>query len=201
VIGSFPPFVPLLAKQDPRGIAMFDALKVPPERFWSELPMPIAMGRVYVISGRHSSLVRKYDGIGASPQKVRQLTGSDYAFASVAPILAVALERSGRRDDAAKLLALGEAAARQARKDRASNQPVYLARIYAAQGRNHEALKLLARAFDDGWFPISPELPTDLALDPPMVRFKGNPTFEQIRKRILTHIAKERAELGPVSLN
>ena len=201
LIGSFPPFVPLLAKQDPRGIAMFDALKVPPERFWSELPMPIAMGRVYVISGRHSSLVRKYDGIGASPQKVRQLTGSDYAFASVAPILAVALERSGRRDDAAKLLALGEAAARQARKDRASNQPVYLARIYAAQGRNHEALKLLARAFDDGWFPISPELPTDLALDPPMVRFKGNPTFEQIRKRILTHIAKERAELGPVTLN
>ena len=149
-IGSFPHFVPLLAKHDPRGIALFDAQKVPPERFWSSLPMPMAMGRVYVMSDRHLSLLRMYDGVGASPQRVRKLIGSDYAFASVAPVLAIALRRGGRPDDAAKVLALGKSAARRGRSWRQSNQPVHLARIYSVLGRSDEALTLLAHAADQG---------------------------------------------------
>ena len=40
----------------------------------------------------------------------------------------------------------------------------------------------------------------DLAREPALEPLRGDPRFEAIRQRILTHIARERKELGPVEV-
>jgi hypothetical protein len=52
-----------------------------------------------------------------------------------------------------------------------------------------------------GWLPPFLPIHTDIALDPPLAEMKKDPRFERLRQQILGHLAKERAELGPVKLN
>ena len=78
---------------------------------------------------------------------------------------------------------------------------VTLARIYAVQGRTNEAIGLLSTAIRAGWLPPWLPIHTDIALDPPLNELRKDSRFEKLRQQILGHLAKERAELGPVSLN
>ena len=76
-----------------------------------------------------------------------------------------------------------------------------LRRIEDEIRRTDEAIGELSEAIRMGWIPPFLPIHTDMALDPPLAELKKDPRFEQLRQQILGHLAKERAELGPVKLN
>jgi hypothetical protein len=61
-------------------------------------------------------------------------------------------------------------------------------------------LKLLDAALSKGWFPDGRSVALDLAQEPAFRDLRGDPRFELLRKRILDHVARERAELGPLKV-
>jgi hypothetical protein len=61
-------------------------------------------------------------------------------------------------------------------------------------------LSLLRQALDLGWLPDARWDALDLAQEPAFHALRGDPQFERQRKRILDHIARERAELGPLKV-
>jgi hypothetical protein len=76
----------------------------------------------------------------------------------------------------------------------------YLALIRAAQGDSRRALALLDLAIGRGWFPDGRAVGLDLAQEPAFRNLRGDPKFQLLRKRILDHVARERAELGPLKV-
>jgi hypothetical protein len=76
----------------------------------------------------------------------------------------------------------------------------YLAMIRATQGDSGRALALLDLAVRRGWFPDGRAAALDLADEPAFRSLRGEPRFEALRKRLLDHIARERAELGPLKV-
>ena len=80
-------------------------------------------------------------------------------------------------------------------------QDTFLARIHAVQGKTDQAIGELSEAIRDGWIPPFLPIHVDIALDPPLAELKPDPRFEPLRQQILRHLAKERAELGPVRLS
>jgi hypothetical protein len=74
----------------------------------------------------------------------------------------------------------------------------FLAKIRAVQGDRPRALALLDRAAGRGWFPDGRATTLDLAEEPAYAPLRGDPRFEAVRKRALDHVARERAELGPL---
>ena len=60
------------------------------------------------------------------------------------------------------------------------------------------AISALDAAIRKGWFPDGRTVALDLAQEPAYRGLRGDPRFEALRKRLLDHIARERAELGPL---
>lgn len=126
-------------------------------------------------------------------------TGRYGMLGALAPNLAVALEETGHRDEASYLLSatairLDQVVKRAPRRD----ETAQLATVRAAQGERAQALELLDSAIRLGWFPDGNTTPIDLAQEPAFERLRGDPRFEADRKRLLDHVARERAELGPL---
>ena len=61
-------------------------------------------------------------------------------------------------------------------------------------------LALLESAVGAGWLPDGRSISLDLAEEPGFRGLRGNLRFEVARKRVLNHIARERAELGPLTV-
>ena len=72
--------------------------------------------------------------------------------------------------------------------------------IRAVQGDKAQAVALLDAAVREGWLPDGRNVAIDLAEEPAFRILRGDPRFEAMRKRILDHVAKERAELGPLKV-
>jgi hypothetical protein len=75
-----------------------------------------------------------------------------------------------------------------------------MARIRAVQGRTESAIDLIRQARDKGWLPDGIWYPLDIAQDPTFRSLRDDPRFNFVRRQILTHIGRERAELGPVKI-
>jgi len=196
-ISPLPHFVPYIIKDDPHVLDIFDA-EVSPTRFWSEGHFAIAGGGVYLRNNQGPRLARLYRTVASSPEQFMEITGRD-RFPDIAPVVALALRSAGDDDHARRMLALAETVAKPAgRPD--PKRMVSLARIHAVQGNSDKAIGLLSAAIRAGWLPSVP-ITTDLAMDPPLAELRRDPRFERLRQQILGHLAKERAELGPVRLN
>ena len=177
---------------------MFDA-EVPPRTFWSQGHFAVAGGGVYLRNNQGPRLAKLYRAVASSPEQFMDIVGRE-RLPHIAPMAALALRSAGDEDHARRLLALAETVATSAgRPD--PKQMVNLARIYAVQGNTDKAIGLLSAAIRVGWSPDNLPITTDLAIDPPLAELRGDPRFERIRQQILGYLAKERAELGPVSLN
>ena len=169
---------------------------IDPRTFFASEPLPENAGRVYILSGRSRTLADLYLSLKASPEEFEKIADDPENFLTTAPMIAIALKQYGHGEDAGKLLSFAETEAKNALKDDESLKSVLLARIYAVQGRNDEALALLTSAVNRGWLPQPPMLQMDLATDPALSTLKGDPRFEAARQHILGTIARERAQVN-----
>lgn len=170
-----------------------------PQAFWAFGPLPIISARVYLLNGQGPRLAKRYRAVASTPDQFEKITGRQQ-LPDIAPGVALALRSAGDEDEARALLQLAEARSGET-KGRSLDKQVQLARIYAVQGRTNEAIGLLSSAVRGGWLPPFLPIHTDIALDPPLAELRKDPRFEPLRQQILGHLRKERAELGPVSLN
>lgn len=196
-----PPFGPLLWANDPRGLDLVERMKLRPEQFFAMHPLPMNAGRVYILAGRGTKLAALYRQAATGPEDMIRLAGSEIDFATIAPFIALALRQAGDAEGERQLLLAAERVASAAHILQRSLKQALLARIHAVQGRNEQAVKELDGAVRGGWLPMPPELPVDIATDPAFGSIKADPRFEAVRQKILRHIAKERAELGPVRVS
>jgi tetratricopeptide (TPR) repeat protein len=194
-MGPTPPFGPPLWRNDPKGLDMVERMGLPPRKFFAMSPLPQNAGRVYVLSGRSSTLADLYLSLALPPRDFAKLCGPDIEFVSIAPIVAIALRKSGHPEEAAKLLAHAEQVGETLLKSGEQVHQAMLARVYAAQERKDEALSLLASAVSRNWLPTPPTLLVDLQLDPALGALHGDPRFERIRQQILGTIKREKAKV------
>jgi TolB-like protein/tetratricopeptide (TPR) repeat protein len=194
------PFARLMWSNDPRAIPSILNLPMPAADFWSSAPMTQLMVRNLVHHRRDRELVRLYDEGAGSPERL--LEGSDGVgnFIVNAPLVAMALLRVGRTDEAGALLALAEqkAAQRSSGPGQGPLTGIGQARIHAVQGRREDAAKALGQAVRDGWLGAVPVIPPELLHDPPLALLKDMPEFQKARAQILGYLARERAKLGPI---
>ncbi len=193
------PWIPYIRRNDPQVLGMIEAA-LPPEKYWTfnEVLAHVA-GRLYLMSNQGPRLAKRYRAVASTPEQFAALVGP-MQFPDLAPVAALALRSAGDREQADALLRLAEAEAPKLKLPD-GHQQVRLARIYAAQGRDDAAIGLLSSAIRRGWLPNYLPLHTDIGTDPALAELKNDRRFEPLRQQILSHIAKERAELGPVTIN
>jgi hypothetical protein len=170
-----------------------------PAAFWTHGPLPIIGARVYLINNQGPRLAKRYRAVASSPEQFEKVVGRNQ-LPDIAPSAALALRSAGDEAQARKLLELAEVRTKELDL-RPVDELIALARIHAVQGRTDEAIGELSGAIRMGWLPPFLPIHTDIALDPPLAEMKKDPRFERLRQQILGHLAKERAELGPVKLN
>lgn len=196
-----PPFGPPLLANDPKGLTIVEEMRLQPEQFFALNPLPMNAGRVYLLSGRGADFGRLYKKAAASPEEMIAIAGSDLDFVKLAPFIALGLEQAGDREEAARVLAAAEHILTNGRVERRRTQQALAARVHAVQGRRVQSLAELGDAVRRGWLPTPPQLLTDIALDPAFASIKSDPKFLAARQHIRAHLARERAELGPVKLD
>lgn len=195
-----PFFARLMWSNDPRAIPFITNLPMSPVEFWSSAPMTQLVSRNLVHHRRDRELVRLYDDGAGSPEKLLEGSNGPGNFIVSAPLVAMALIRVGRTDEAKALLALADQTATQrlSAPNRGSSTSIGQARIHAVQGRREQAAKALGQAVRDGWLGAVPVLPPELLHDPPFALLKDMPEFQKARAHILRYLARERAKLGPI---
>lgn len=173
-----------------------------PREFWVNLGTATGSSRAMINLGRGRMLVDSYLRGFSSRDDFLTTLAEQGDPGIVIPNLAVALRSAGRASEAETLLkAIEDRAEVRVEQLPGATEAIWeLARIRAVQGRPDDAVGLLSRAMDQGWLPDGWFYPLDIAEDPPFRRLRGDRRFEQLRRRILAHIARERAELGPVKL-
>jgi adenylate cyclase len=198
-----PPGADSVWRNEPSGVARFEALKVPPAAFWRTSPGAEAMSRTYLEMGRGVRLAQWYKDGAGSPEQFLIAVGQPERFVHLAPLVALGLQQSGELAEAERLLSAGEKILSQLGTHSTDRRhlPLWRARLRAVQGRLPEAATSLRQAVDAGWLPPAPLFKPDLNADAPLALLKRRPEFQESRTRILTHMARERAQLGPGQLS
>ncbi len=169
-----------------------------PRNSGSTVRFPIMIGRVCLLTHQMSWLAKMYRAAGSTPEQFEQLIGKE-TMSEVVPSAAIALREAGDSAVSLELLQRAEVDARDLDRTNPADQ-VTLARIYAAQGRNDEAIALLSSAVRAGWLPPYLPIDVDLEHDPPFAELRGDTRFQRLRQQVLATLARERAELGPITL-
>jgi len=178
---------------------MFEGRPVEPEEFWTSIFFSTPASRALANKGRESELVSIYRRAFRNSDDFVTRTTQLNLLAELAPTLALALRSTGEEDEASYLLAAASNQLEQGIRRSSGRQPkAQLAMVRAAQGERAEAVALLESALRQGWLPDGRSVALDLAQEPAFRALRGDSRFEALRKRILGHIAKERAELGPL---
>jgi predicted negative regulator of RcsB-dependent stress response len=114
----------------------------------------------------------------------------------------VALRQAGSAAEADYLLAAAALTAENCRRNapRSAESAARLAYVRAAQGQKEEALRQLETAVSRGWLPDGRFQALDFAREPAFAALRGDPRLRELRRRVLGHIASERAELGPLRI-
>jgi hypothetical protein len=175
---------------------MIESHGMPARTFFTLMPLTENASRVYVLNGRSDELARKYLSLNLSVEDFSKLGNDPTHFLYSAPIIAVALQKSGHAKEASDLLAYAEQQAKEGLKAGTPESSILLARVYAAQGRKAEALPLLTSAVNRGWTPDPPVLQTDFYNDPPLAILKGDSQFERLRQMVLGTIARAHAQVN-----
>ena len=173
-----------------------------PREFWMTVDFPNIASRVMLNRGRPDLVVAKYRrGFRDRADFLAAATSAD-TLDSAGQLLAVALRRVGDEKEASAILAVIERQLRRQLADapRSSTTKWELARTRAQQGDRAEALALLGAVDRAQWLPDGERQPIDIARDPALRPLVGAPHFEALRRRILSHVQRERRELGPITI-
>lgn len=201
-IAQFPEwFGPVLRSERPPPNRVEGKL-VTPEEFWGTQFFSSFASRAMLNFGRDRQLLDTYRrGFRGKEDFISEL-GRNGELEKLAPYVAVALRSSGNGSEADYLLSSAASRLEGARVNAPRNRELLwkLATIRAAQGHHEEALRLMAEAIDRGWLPDGQWYALDIAQEPSLRALRGDPRFKALRSRILAHIARERAELGPLKL-
>lgn len=172
---------------------------VTPEEFWTSDFFSAPAARAMVRFGHSRELVSLYRGAFRDADDFISRTSRHGMLGELAPSLAIALSEAGAQSEATYLLSATSMRLENVLKHTSRTETIGdLAMIRAAQGDRPRALALLDLALREGWFPDGRGMAIDVEQEPAFASLRGNPSFEAVRKRILDHIGKERAELGPL---
>lgn len=201
-LAQFPDWWPGVVRSERLPPSAVDGKRVTPDVFWSSPFFSVYASRALVNLGQGAELVRSYRAGFAGPDAFVSEIGDGEELTWLAPALAVPLRQQGAGRDADYILANAARGLERllAKAPRDSEASAQLAQIRAAQGDRKEALRLLSVALEQGWLPNGRYQALDIAQEPAYHSLRGDPRFEAARKRILDHIAKERAELGPLKV-
>jgi DNA-binding SARP family transcriptional activator/TolB-like protein len=179
----------------------FEGKPVTPEEFWTSQFFSAPAARAMVRLGKSRELVSLYRQAYRNSDDFVLQTDRRDMLPELATNLAIALRSTGSGEEASYLLAAtSDRLERALKQSRARDSLARLARVRGAQGNHDQAVALLDAALARGWFPNGRDTALDLAQEPVFDRLRGDPRFETIRKRILDHVARERAELGPLQV-
>ena len=198
-IGPAPEFAPYLWRNDPKGLDMLKSELINARAFFVLDPLTENAGRVYLLAGRGKELADLYLSLKVPVEQFPDIAKGDGPehFVASAPLIVIALKQTGHAREAADLVKIAEARAKQLANVGNPLNAVLLARVYAIEGRKEDALRLLSGAVSRRWLPQPPVIPIDLYDDPALASLKGDPRFEGLRQRIIGTIARERAQVDP----
>ena len=179
----------------------YNGKPVAPEEFWTSIFFSAPASRAMVKLGHSQDLVKVYRAGFRDADDFITRTDRYGMLGQLAPNLAIALQNTGHQDEASYLLSATAMRLEQVLKPiPRGDETGRLAMVRAAQGNRGQALALLDSAIRLGWRPDGRSTSLDLAQEPAFSDLRGDPRFEADRKRILDHLAKERAELGPLKV-
>jgi TolB-like protein/Tfp pilus assembly protein PilF len=177
----------------------FEGKPVTPDEFWTSNFFSAAASRAMVQLGHSKELVQLYRKAYRDADDFISSTDRRNLLPELAANVSIALGATGSSDEAAYLLDATSSRLEQALKRGAGRSAMgRLAMVRAAQGQRSEAIAALQSAIGKGWFPDGRTVTVDLAREPAFRSLRGDPRFEALRRRLLDHIARERAELGPL---
>lgn len=170
--------------------------------FWEPMLFPAFAARAMVNRGRGDELVRLYRAAFRSPDEFISSVSQGDKLTYLAPTLASALRAGGSSADADYILtaAAAQAEARYRALPQGAESAAGLAYVRAAAGQREEGLRLLALAIRRGWLPDGSRQSLDVAQEPAFASLRSDARLQSLRKRVLAHIASERAELGPLKI-
>ena len=179
----------------------FENKPVTPEEFWTSMFFSAPASRAMVQLGHSRDLVALYRAGFRDADDFISRTSRYGMIGELVPNLAVALRETGSQAESSYLLSATSMRLEESLKRGPRREAIgYLAMIRATQGDSGRALALLDLAVRRGWFPDGRAAALDLADEPAFRSLRGEPRFEALRKRLLDHIARERAELGPLKV-
>jgi hypothetical protein len=135
-----------------------------------------------------------YLSLGKTAEQFSQLLDDEH-FLYSAPIIALALRNSGHPKEAAEMLAVADAAAGRLPRNDEPTTALLSARVYAAEGRKDDAIRLLGAMIVRGWIPTSASPQADLHNDPALSSLRGDPRFEKLRDQVLAANARHKASV------
>jgi tetratricopeptide (TPR) repeat protein len=180
---------------------IFEGKPVTPEEFWTSQFFSAPAARAMVRLGKSRDLVAFYRQAYRNADDFVLQTDRRDMLPELATNLAIALRSTGATDEASYILAAtSDRVERSLKRSSARDSLARLARVRGAQGDHNQAIALLDAALRKGWFPNGRDTAIDLAQEPVFNGLRGDARFEAVRKRILDHVARERAELGPLQV-
>ena len=148
-------------------------------------------------AGRARELTATYAS-AAGLLGVRPRERASVQQAGSAALVAVALERTGHKQIADRLLREADAAIRAA--NRRGEVPKWFdadtAAVWAVQGRSDDAVSMLERAIHRGWVHAGTTDLPNLADEPAFASLRNHPRFRRIQARLKAHIQREKQEIA-----
>ena len=199
-----PGYKPTFLTVHQRGDVRVDAPPAPSE--WQERNRNLAAADVYrddnhmaaklmLRVGRARELSAMYDSpVGLLSLHPNAPVRADQLHETA--VVALALKEAGREADADRLLAKADSTIGAVYRQRTI--PFVLdadvAAIMAVEGRRDRALAMLERAMRRGWTDSNNTDLPNIADEPAFRSLRGEPRFDRLRRSLVAHLARERAE-------
>jgi TolB-like protein len=163
--------------------------------FWREMDGDRhLLPRLLVKLGQSTDLVALYDEAFSSPENMAARY-PHLAFVEYAPMLAVALHQSGRREGARILLLADDMCRRGMQGEHTPRSfRVSCSRLWAVLGHKDLAIGTLEQAVREGWRPVDGEYPL-VGDEPAYAVIRDDPRIKRIDALFAAEIARERREL------